>query len=375
MTPAAYADTAVIAITKHGATHARDLAARLPGATLILSEKFRDIGGDAATYYTGPLKARIGGWFGRYERLVFHVSLGAVVRLIAGHLKSKDEDPAVLVIDDAGRFVISVLSGHVGGANAFTEEVAALIGATPVVTTASDVGGTIPVDILGRELGWQVDPATKPNITRVSASVVNEEPVAFVQETGETNWWTRGGPLPRSITLCDSLDDPAVARANAVLWVTDKALSGPAWDAVKGRSVVYRPRSLVLGLGCDKGTSRETLLEAVEKALGDAGLSIQCVRAVATIDKKADESGINALAEELGVPVTRYPAETLAAVPGVPNPSEVVLKYMGTPAVGEPAAMLAAGVGPEGLIVEKVKYKGADGLNATVSVARVAFPP
>jgi len=369
---AAYHDTAVIAITKHGASLARDLAARLPGADLILSEKFREVGGDAATYYAGPLKAQIGGWFERYDRLVFHVSLGAVVRLIAGHLKSKDEDPAVLVIDDAGRFVISVLSGHVGGANAFTEEVATLIGATPVVTTASDVGGTIPVDILGRELGWQVDPVSKPNVTRVSAAVVNEEPVAFVQEAGETNWWTRPGPLPRSIKVCASLDDPAVAGASAVLWVTDRALSGPAWDAVRPRAVVYRPRTLVLGLGCDKGTSRETLLEAVEKALDGAGLSISSVRAVATIDRKADEAGINELAAELGVPVTRYPAETLAAVPGVPNPSDVVMKYMGTPAVGEPAAMLAAGVGPEGLIVEKVKYKGADGLNATVSVARVS---
>lgn len=368
-----YANTAVIAITKHGAALARDLAAKLPGADLILSGKFRDLGGDAATYYDGPLKAQIGGWFARYDRLVFHVSLGAVVRLIAPHVKSKDEDPAVLVIDDAGRFVISVLSGHVGGANAFTEEVAARIGATPVVTTASDVGGTIPVDILGRELGWQVEPATKANITRVSAAVVNEEPVAFVRETGERNWWTRKGPLPGSITRYASLDAVPPDAVRAVLIVTDRVLSGPVWEAVADRAVIYRPRSLVLGLGCDRGASRETLSEAVDKALSGAALSPLCVRNIATIDAKRDEPGLNALAGEMGVEIVTYPAERLAAVPDVPNPSEVVMKYMGTPAVGEPAAMLSAGVGAEGLIVEKVKHKGADGLNATVSVARVGF--
>lgn len=364
--------TAVIAITKHGATLARDLAARLPGARLILSDKFRHIGGAAAEYYSGPLSARIGAWFQTYDQLIFHVSLGAVVRLIAPHLQSKETDPAVLVIDDAGRFVISVLSGHVGGANAYTEEVARAIGATPVITTASDVGQTIPVDILGRELGWQVDPATHGHITRVSAAVVNEEPVAFVQETGERGWWTRDTPLPRSITLYDSLDGVPDTAA-AILWVTDRVPAGPAWERIAPRTVIYRPRSLVLGLGCDKGASRETLLEAIYKALEGAALSLMCVRGVATIDAKRNEPGLRALCDEMDWDFVTYPAAQLAAVPDIPNPSDVVLKYMGTPAVGEPAAMLSAGVGPGGLVVEKLKYKGADDLNATVSVARVAF--
>lgn len=366
--------TAVVAITKHGAALATQLAERLPGSTLILAEKFRLIGGEAARYYDGPLKAQIGAWFSRYEQIIFHVSLGAVVRLIAPHLKSKEEDPGVLVIDDAGRFVISVLSGHVGGANAYAEAVAQLIGAIPVVTTASDVGRTIPVDILGRELGWQVDPATRGNITRVSAAVVNEEPVAFVQETGERHWWTRSTPLPGNIRLYSSIDKVPLEAVSAVLWVTDRVVGGdPAWGRIRDGVVVYRPRSLVLGLGCDKGASRETLYEAAQQALEGHGLSVLAVRNLATIDRKREEPGIVALAEEMGIELVTYPAERLAAVPNIPNPSEVVLKYMGTPAVGEPAAMLSAGVDAAGLAVEKVKYKGADGLNATVSVARVNF--
>ncbi len=118
--------------------------------------------------YEGALRDEMAPLFAGYDQLVFFVSLGAVVRLIAPVLKSKDEDPGVMVVDDAGQFVIPVLSGHVGGANAMSERIADLLGATPVLTTASDVGKTIPVDILGRHLGWQVQ-APKINITRVSA--------------------------------------------------------------------------------------------------------------------------------------------------------------------------------------------------------------
>ncbi|MDH5525883.1 MAG: cobalamin biosynthesis protein [Nitrospirota bacterium] len=364
-------ETAIIAITKHGVAQARELAAKLDGATLIVPEKFADAAGKGATVYSGPLRPQVEAWFARYQNIVFHVSLGAVVRLIASHLKSKDEDPAVLVVDDAGQFVISVLSGHVGGANAFCEQVAHALGATPVITTASDVGKTIPVDILGRELGWQVEPETKAYITAVSAAVVNEEPVALVQETGETNWWTRDTPLPKSITVYGDLNDVPLADVSAVLWVTDRIPDPVLSKKLAGRVVIYRPRSLVLGLGCDKGASRETLAEAVDKALKDHGLSPLSIRNIATIDKKRDEAGINELARELGVEVVTYPAAELAAVPDIPNPSEVVMKYMGTPAVGEPAAMLSAGA--SGLVIEKLKFKGADGLNATVSAARVAF--
>lgn len=368
-----HARTAVVAITKHGAALATGLAARLPGSTLILARKFEHIGGEKAEYYDGPMRPHVGPWFERFDQIVFHVSLGAVVRLIAPHLKGKDEDPGVLVIDDAGRFVISVLSGHVGGANAYTEAVAATIGATPVVTTASDVGQTIPVDILGRELGWQVDPVSKGNITRVSAAVVNEEPVAVVNGAGEKNWWTRPTPLPNSITVYDRMEDVPVDAVNAVLWITDRRPEGEAWDAIREKAVVYRPKSLVLGLGCDRGASRETLLDAIEFALNENGLCLASVRNVATIDAKRDEQGILNLCREMDWELVTYPPEQLAAVPGIPNPSEVVMKYMGTPAVGEPAAMLSAGVDASGLVVEKVKFKGDDGLNATVSVARIAL--
>ena len=234
---------ALVAITKHGAARVAQLAPQLPAASIIVSEKFAaQMRGlpNAVHAYQGALSAQIATLFQAYDQIVFFVSLGAVVRLIAPHLKSKDEDPGVLVVDDTAQFVIPVLSGHVGGANAYAEQLAALLDATPVLTTASDVGKTIPVDILGRELGWQVE-CPKINITRVSAAVVNEDPVAFVQEAGAKNWWVRATPLPGNIKLFSRFEDVDLDHFKAVLWVTRRDIGDDTWSRLKERLVVYRP--------------------------------------------------------------------------------------------------------------------------------------
>ncbi len=233
----------LVAITKHGAQQAAQLAAALPQADVCTADKFAAAFSactNTVRAYTGALRDEMPALFERYDQIVFFVSLGAVVRLIAPLLKSKDEDPGVIVVDDAGQFVIPVLSGHVGGANAWAEQIAALIGATPVLTTASDVGKTIPVDILGRELGWKVE-APKLNITRVSAHVVNGEPVAVVQEAGSRRWWTRPTPLPSNIHCFDSFAEVEVARFAAVLWITHAEVPEALWAQLHERLVVYRP--------------------------------------------------------------------------------------------------------------------------------------
>jgi len=233
----------LIAITKHGAQQAALLAAQLPAAQLCVADKFAPLMAGVSNpvqTYSGPFRDEMTQLFANFDQLVFFVSLGAVVRLIAPHLKSKDEDPGVLVVDDAGQFVIPVLSGHIGGANAMAEQVAALLGGTAVLTTASDVGKTIPVDILGRELGWQVQ-APKINITRVSAAVVNEEPVAVVQEAGSPHWWTRQTPLPASIHRFTRFEDVDLNHFKAVLWITHAEVTAAHWAQLPERLVVYRP--------------------------------------------------------------------------------------------------------------------------------------
>jgi cobalt-precorrin 5A hydrolase len=242
-TPETTVRVVLVAITKHGAQQTADLARQMPGASVCVADKFAPLMAglpNPVRAYSGAFRDEIATLFADFDQVVFFVSLGAVVRLIAPHLKSKDEDPGVLVVDDAAQFVIPVLSGHVGGANAMAETVAALLGATPVLTTASDVGKTIPVDILGRELGWKVE-APKINITRVSAHVVNGEPVAVVQEAGSPHWWTRPTPLPASIHTFERLADVDLARFKAVLWITHAPVTDAHWAELHERLVVYRP--------------------------------------------------------------------------------------------------------------------------------------
>jgi len=240
----------LVAITKHGAAQAATLAPLLPQADIITSQKFAHVFTDVANTvkpYEGALRTQIPLMFEAYDQLIYFVSLGAVVRLIAPHMQSKDEDPGVLVVDDAGQYVIPVLSGHIGGANAWAEHVAGLMGAAAVLTTASDVGKTIPVDILGRELGWKVE-APKINITRVSAHVVNEEAIALVDERGldsgirpSMDWWTRANDLPPTIHLFERFEDVDLNQFAAVLWVTNRDLPNDIWDSMHEKLVVYRP--------------------------------------------------------------------------------------------------------------------------------------
>lgn len=233
----------LLAITRGGAAHAARLAAMLPQATLCTSQKL------AATFdalpnpkliYTGALKDRIGEIFGTFDQLICFVSAGAIVRLVAPHLKGKETDPGVIAVDDAARFVVPLLSGHVGGANEWAERVAGLLGATPVLTTASDARGALAVDILGRHLGWTVE-APKINLTRVAAALVNEEPIAFVQEAGSRHWWTRSTPLPRHIEILDDMTAVRPGHHRALLLVTHRPVAEELWRQWPEHLIVYRP--------------------------------------------------------------------------------------------------------------------------------------
>ena len=240
----------LVAMTRHGIALAARLAAAFPESVLHVPEKFRTQAESLSAQvlaYEGKLGDQVPALFEAGEPIVFVVSLGAVVRLIAPHLHSKESDPAILVVDEAGRFVIPVLSGHQGGANHLAGEVARVLSATPVLTTASDARATLAVDLLGRELGWRVE-ADHDTLVRCSAAMVNEEAVALVQETGSTDWWRhhangRSGPLPGNLhalpnlsALTDSLDEYA-----AVLWISHRPMPEALARRLAGRWVHYRP--------------------------------------------------------------------------------------------------------------------------------------
>ncbi|WP_291994631.1 cobalamin biosynthesis central domain-containing protein [Candidatus Accumulibacter sp. ACC003] len=240
---------AVVAITRHGIALAGKVVAALPGASLFAPEKFRAEAASAAPAsaqcYSGKVGEQVPALFAAFDAIVAIVSLGAVVRLIAPHLGNKESDPAVVVVDEAGRFAIPVLSGHVGGANALAGHLATALAATAVLTTASDARQTLAVDLLGRELGWKIE-ATHAAIVRVSAAVVNDEPVAVVQEDGSGDWWTRhangrSGPLPATLQRFARLEDVDPERFAALLWISQRAMPADYAARLAGKVVVYRP--------------------------------------------------------------------------------------------------------------------------------------
>ena len=240
---------AVVSITRHGIALAGKVVAALPGAQLFAPEKFQaeaEIAAPgAARTYVGKVGDQVPALFASFEGIVAIVSLGAVVRLIAPHLRNKETDPAVVVVDEAGRFAIPVLSGHLGGANALAGHLATALGATPVLTTASDARQTLAVDLLGRELGWTFE-ATHDEVVRASAAVVNDEPVALVQEAGNEDWWAnhangRSGPLPANLQRFSRLEDVVPEKFGAVLWISAREMPSAFVAPLAGKRIVYRP--------------------------------------------------------------------------------------------------------------------------------------
>ena len=199
------------------------------------------------------------GWFPRHDQLVFFLAAGAVTRLIAPCLLSKESDPGVLAIDEGGHFVIPVLSGHRGGANAFARTVAGYLGATPVVTTASDVVDGLSLDVLEETFCWTAEP--RERLKDMAMALVNKEPVAFIQEIGTRGTWLEELNLPENVTVAV---EPAQVSASItkVLWVSERheaaSLTGdseaeperPLVSAEKpGAGCGLRKRSIAIGIG------------------------------------------------------------------------------------------------------------------------------
>ncbi|MDB5353030.1 MAG: cobalamin biosynthesis protein CbiG [Planctomycetota bacterium] len=310
--------------------------------------------------WIGPLRLVVPEVWREYDAIVAVMALGIVVRLIGPLAADKRRDPAVVVVDDAGRFAIPVLGGHGAGANDLARRVADLLGATPVITTASDAQGLPAVDEIGRDRGWRIERIE--NLTRVAAAVVRRQTVAVYQDSGGRDWWLRFGPWPEHFVRVESWDEIARLDPTAVLVISDRIEPVSLPD---GRTLVYRPRTLVAGIGCKRGTTCETIAAHVEATFAAEGLAIGSLAAVATVTLKADEPGLIAFARSRGVPFLAYPPEELVDVPGIETPSERVRSKIGIPAVSEPAALRASGATV--LLVTKTKGPGV-----TVAVARAS---
>ncbi|NOU54708.1 cobalamin biosynthesis protein [Brevibacillus borstelensis] len=355
---------AIVAITKHGVEMARNLHQTFPGCDLYYMSKFAkgDEEARGIQMFNNSVRMLFPALWPAYKGLILIISLGAVIRMIAPILQDKKTDPGIVVIDDRGENVISVLSGHLGGANELAREVAAVLGANPVITTASDVQKTIPVDLFGRRFGWEWESDEK--LTPVSASVVNEEKVAVVVESGERNWWMHDTPMPPSIHVFDTISEALAAEPHGALVVTHRILSSEE-EAILENGVLYRPKVIVLGMGCNRGTSADEIESVIKETLAELRFSIKSVKALATIELKKDEEGLIEVCSKYGWPFVWYSPEELNTVK-LEEPSETVYKFTGAYGVSEPAAKLYAGV--DQLVLTKKKSG-----NVTISVALMPY--
>ena len=363
--------TAIIAVSRPGAALARRLASNLPGTELHLERRLADESDEDVHLYDLPLRPVLQNLFVNRDALIVFLPLGAAVRLLAPVFAGKKRDPAVVCVDDGGRYAISLLSGHVGGADELSRQVAEAIGAQAVITSASDALNVTAIDLVGRKAGWRIE-ASATDLTRAAAAVVNGEPVALWLDPATGAGWPEDSTLADGIVIVDSPGDAGTSNYAATLVVSDRL---PTLDT-KRPLVIYRPPTLVVGVGCRRGVGVEHLQKLLDDTLRDSGLAGQSIAKIATVDLKADEPGIIELADALGVPLQTYAADELnAAAHREPQPADsqrglhrptpsAASDLLGVFGVAEPAAMLAAGAG--GVIVPRAKPD-----RATIAVARV----
>lgn len=380
--------TAIVAISRRGANLALILAAALPGPrSLYLDRRMAPEAPDAlpsdTVLFDLPLRPVVQRVFHEYQRVVLFLPVGAAVRLLAPALQDKRQDPAVVCVDDAGRFAVSLLSGHLGGADRLAQEVARILGAQPVITSASHVTGTLAVDLLGQEFGWRLE-AEPLAVTRASAAVVNSQPVGVCQQAGEHGWWPHERPLPPNLRVYPTVQDLADSPAVAALVISDQLGPGgeglcggesetlPYQDVLPGKHVVvYRPRSLVAGMGCRRGAPVAELAALLAETFRAHNLALTSLRCIATAELKGDEPGLLELAERHDVPLVCYSAEELnqaferGSARGSATQS-AARRLLGVWGVSEPAALLASGSAE--LLVPRQKSQ-----RATIAVARMVF--
>ena len=305
--------------------------------------------------------------FGESDALVFVGAAGIAVRSIAPHLASKTTDPAVIVIDEAGRFVIPILSGHLGGANALALCLASITCGQAVITTATDVNGVFAFDDWARRMNCAVENADL--IKEVSGTLLGGGIVPVCSD------FEILGEVPRGVELCsyteasvcvticeESRVKPCIifrdeTGAGQRVAIRDEMRADPCEDACvncetdgvpapseknRARKLRIIPRIVCVGIGCRRGTSAEEIEEAVMEALRENGISPKALCALASIDLKAEEEGIKELARKYKVPFLTYSAEELCEVPGEFTGSDFVKSVTGVDNVCERAAMRAA---------------------------------
>jgi cobalt-precorrin 5A hydrolase len=320
--------TAVIALTAGG----KDLARRL----------FKSLDECTLYYPQGGVAEEIRRLWDQVDGLICIMAAGIVVRSIAPLCKDKKKDPCVLVLDEKGEFVISLLSGHLGGGNALAREIAGIIGGKPIITTGSDVTGHTAIDLWMEKNGLIA--ANPEMLTSISARLINKGTLTFFSDQD-----IDGLPVDfcphKKITHADIVISPLCPDKYDQFWLI--------------------PTNLIIGFGCNRGTTVAEFTSAFDDLCRTHRIDRRAITGLASIDLKNDEQGLLDFAEKNQLPIRFFSKNELNTVTGIAV-SEAALKITGAKGVAEPAAILAASseYGPGRLLVRKMKWK-----NVTAAVA------
>lgn len=358
--------TAVIAITENGKSLALKLRSLMEDCDLYFntSKNSTDNNGDHEQkinihselsenikYIDIKFKDFVGDIFNVYESIVFIMATGIVVRSIAPYLESKLSDPAVIVMDERGKNIISLLSGHVGGANELTLKISKLICANPVITTATDVNEKASLDMIAKKLNAYID-NFRANVKEVNSLIVNNKSVGILIN-GDYKVDTSGFKVLDA--LRDNISYDLDKDLNKVVVITDKQ-SLKLDDTIDNEKVIkVVPKDIVVGIGCRKDTSSKFMFESLIDYLNLCNIDINSIAKIGSINIKKDETAIKDLADKLRVEFEVFDACEIGSVDFLYKKSEFVKKNVGVYSVSEPVAHLMS----EGnLIYGKKKYKG-----------------
>ncbi len=348
--------TAIIAITARGARLGKVLTESLPGSALHVSNRYVEQGGEGCqTFHSTDLRSLITSLWHGVDGFILIMATGIVVRMIAPLLHSKERDPAVVVMDEAGTFAIPLLSGHLGGANRLARQCGEITGALPVITTATDTNNLPSFDMLAQESGLVIDDIGQ--IKHLNRLLLDHHPIALIDPDNLLFKQLHGHD---TISRHDTCAEARVSGARGFILVTNRQETIPE---LPGEVLILRPANLVLGIGCNRGTPAREIEEFVTGHLREQSLSLKSVCSIATITAKGDEPGLLEFAQQCGVPLRCFTSEQLNRVVCPSPPSPYVLTAVGATGVAEPAALLAS----EGGYLLLCKVKSA---NVTLAIAQ-----
>ncbi|MBV4190597.1 precorrin-4 C(11)-methyltransferase [Bacteroides fragilis] len=341
--------TAIIVISEASISMAKTLKQELPE-----SEIFSTIA-NADCRHIPALQEAVPQLFRDSDALIFIGAMGICVRAIAPCIEDKKTDPAVLCVDSTGRYVISVLSGHVGGANGLTQYVAGILGAEPVITTRSDRTGLWALDTLGKKYDWQAIPSENCDMNHLISLFVDCAPTALLLDIRDEGTAQLEHTLPSHVDVFYNFKDIDTGKYRLLLLVTPYLYETSGMQAL-----YYVPKVLHMGMGLARNAGpKNAVITRLMNTLLEANIIPAAIRTISSIEEKKHEEVLKLLADAYELHL--YTASQLSQV-DVPTPSEVVDKYMGTPSVSEASALLTAGGGP--LILPKQKCE-----NFTVAIA------